>query len=133
MTGLLALLLTVVAVAITGYRWLRVAQVEHYLPGSVTLVASRWWSGFLVNGLLAIVAVAVLVFGAAGGLVSLVLVAAGPLGLPIVGRTSKIRPTRRMRTLALTWLVLQVAVVEFLTAGMGLPLAMSGAIAAMAV
>ena len=131
--GLVALLLTIGATAITAYRWLRVAQVEHYLPGSVTLVAARWWSGFLVNGLIAVLAVTALVAGATGGLVALVLVGVGPLGLPLVGRTSKLRPTRRMRTLAVKWLALQVALVAFLTVGMGLPLAMSGAIGAMGV
>ncbi|HUR48587.1 MAG TPA: Mur ligase family protein [Acidimicrobiales bacterium] len=133
MTGVLALVLTAVVTAVTGYRWLRVAQVEHYLPGSVLLVASRWWSGLLVNGVIAGVAVAVLVLGPVGGFVSLLLVGIGPFGLPLVGRTSKIRPTRRMRTLAITWLVLQVAAVAFLTIGMGVPLSISGAVTAMGV
>ena len=133
MTGLIALVLTVLATAVTGYRWLRVAQVEHYLPGSVTLVASRWWSGLLVNGVLAAVAVATLVLGEVGGFVALALVAAGPLGLPILGRTSKMRPTRRLRTLGAAWILLQLMLVAFLAIGMGIPLAMSGAIGAMAV
>ena len=133
MSGLLALVATVAATAITAYRWLRVAQVEHYLAGSVTLVAARWWSGFLVNGMIAAVAVAALVLGPLGGFVSLALVAVGPLGLAIRGRTSKLRPTRRLGTLAMKWLALQVALVVFLTIGMGLPLAMSGAIGAIAV
>ena len=133
MTGVLALLLTVAATAVTAYRWLRVAQVEHYLPGSVTLVAARWWSGLLVNAAIAVVAVAVLVLGTIGGFVALVLVAVGPLGLPVVGRTSKMRPTRRLRTAAIKWLALQVALVAFLTIGMGLPVAMSGAIGAILV
>lgn len=133
MSGLLALLATIIATAVTGYRWLRVAQVEHYLPGSVTLVAARWWSGLLVNGVIAVVAIAALVLGPVGGFVSLALVAIGPLGLPLLGRTSKLRPTRRWRTLAATWFALQVALVAFLTIGMGLPLAMSGAIGAIAV
>lgn len=133
MSSLLALALTIVATAITAYRWLRVAQVEHYLPGSVTLVAARWWSGLLVNGVIAVAAISVFVLGPLGGFVSLVLVALGPLGLPIVGRTSKIRPTRRMRTLAIKWLALQVALVAFLTIGMGVPLSMSGAVGAIAV
>lgn len=133
MTGVLAFVATVVATVITGYRWLRVAQAEHYLPGSVTLVAARWWSGLLVNAAIGAVAIAVLVLGSLGGFVTLTLVALGPLGLPIVGRTSKLRPTRRLMTLAVTWVALQVAVVAFLTIGMGLPLAMSGAIGAIAV
>ena len=133
MTGILAGLLTIAATAVTAYRWLRVAQVEHYLPGSVTLVAARWWSGLPVNAVIAVVALAVLVLGPLGGFVSLVLVAVGPLGLAIVGRTSKMRPTRRLRTLAGTWLALQIALVAFLTIGMGLPLAMSGAIGAILV
>lgn len=133
MTGALALALTVVVTVVTGYRWLRVAQVEHYLPGSVTLVASRWWSGFLVNGVMAALAIGVLVLGPLGGFIALALVGIGPLGLPIVGRTSKLRPTRRLRTLAVKWIALQVTLVVFLTLGMGLPLAMAGAIGALAV
>lgn len=130
MTGVLAVVGTVVATAVTGYRWLRVAQVEHYLPGSVTLVAARWWSGLLVNAVIAAVAIAVLVLGPVGGFVTLALVTIGPLGLPLVGRTSKLRPTRRVKTLAVKWLALQVGLVAFLTIGMGLPLAMAGAIGA---
>ena len=133
MSGLMALAATVVATAVIGYRWLRVAQVEHYLPGSVTLVAARWWSGLLVNAAMAVVACAVLVLGTVGGFLTLALAAIGPLGLPLIGRTSKIRPTRRLKTLAAKWLALQVVLVAFLTLGMGLPLAMSGALGAIAV
>ena len=130
MTGAVALLATVVATAVIGYRWLRVAQVEHYLAGSVTLVAARWWSGLLVNAVIAAIAIAVLVLGTLGGFITLALAAIGPLGLPLIGRTSKLRPTRRLKTLAVKWLALQVGLVAFLTIGMGLPLAMSGAIGA---
>lgn len=133
MTGLAALVATVVATGVTGYRWLRVAQVEHYLPGAVTLVAARWWSGLIVNAAIAAVALAVLVLGPVGGFVTLTLVAIGPLGLPLLGRTSKLRPTRRLKTLAVKWLALQGALVAFLSIGMGLPLAMAGAIGAIAV
>ena len=133
MSGVLAALLTIVATALAGWRWLRVAQVEHYLPGSVTLVASRWWSGLAVNAVLAVLAVTVLVLGPLGGFIALAVVAVGPLGVSPRGRTSKLRPTRRLRTLAIKWAAIQLALVVFLTLGMGLPLAMSGAIGAMAV
>lgn len=133
MTALLAAILTVVATGLAAWRWLRVAQVEHYLPGSVTLVASRWWSGLAVNAVIAVLAVTALVLGPLGGFIALSAVAAGPLGVPLRGRTSTLRWTRRLRTLAVKWLALQVALVVFLTAGMGLPLAMSGAIGAMGV
>lgn len=42
MIGLLVAALVVVVAAIDALRWLRVAQREHYIPGSVTTFALRW-------------------------------------------------------------------------------------------
>ncbi len=86
-----------------GVRWLRVAQREHYLPGSVSRFAVRWWRLPPVNPLLAAVAI-----GAAtvswwwpvAGVVTAAAVAAGPLGLSLRGRTAPLAWTRRLRTLA---------------------------------
>lgn len=133
MSGLFAGVATVVVTGLAAWRWLRVAQVEHYLPGSVILVASRWWSGLAVNAVMAVVAVGALVLGPIGGFIALAVVAVGPFGVPLRGRTSKLRPTRRLWTLAVKWFALQVVLVVFLAVGMGLPLAMSGAVGAMAV
>ena len=36
-------LLSAIATGFAGVRWLRVAQREHYIPGSVTRFAFRWW------------------------------------------------------------------------------------------
>ena len=35
---------SLIAAVLSGIRWLRVAQREHYLPGSVVRFARRWWS-----------------------------------------------------------------------------------------
>jgi UDP-N-acetylmuramoyl-tripeptide--D-alanyl-D-alanine ligase len=116
-----------------GARWLRVAQREHYLPGSVTRFAGRWWGGDLVAATLAVVAV-----GAAGAafaypalaLVTAAVVIAGPPMLGVRGRTSPLTFTRRLRLLAALWLFLQALVV---VAGVllhhGAPIAALGACA----
>ncbi|MBV9254022.1 MAG: hypothetical protein JO054_07325, partial [Actinobacteria bacterium] len=61
----LALAAVVLAAAAAALRWLRVAQREHYLSGSATRFAMRWWFGQSQNRLLA-VAVLVGVVGAFG-------------------------------------------------------------------
>ncbi|MGH9097875.1 MAG: hypothetical protein ACRDWB_10665, partial [Acidimicrobiales bacterium] len=42
----------------SGLRWLRVAQREHYLAGSSTRFAFRWWTITPVNPAMAALAVA---------------------------------------------------------------------------
>jgi UDP-N-acetylmuramoyl-tripeptide--D-alanyl-D-alanine ligase len=93
-------------------RWLRVAQREHYLAGSVTRFAVRWWtssSGSLALAALGIAAalgsIAWWPLAAVTGLVSVV----GPLGLSIRGRTSALAWTRRLKTLACVSMALLVA------------------------
>ena len=92
-----------VAAALAGVRWLRVAQREHYLPGSVGRFAVRWW-GLGPNLVVAVAAVIGLGLAAIGatvvGIMSAVAVAVGPFGLGLRGRTSKLVWTRRLRTLA---------------------------------
>jgi UDP-N-acetylmuramoyl-tripeptide--D-alanyl-D-alanine ligase len=95
-------------------RWLRVAQREHYLPGSTTRFAWRWWSG----GPLAL-AMAVSGLAAAGvafgyplvSLATAALVILGPPFLSVRGRTSPLAFTRRLRLLAAVWLLLQAIVI----------------------
>jgi UDP-N-acetylmuramoyl-tripeptide--D-alanyl-D-alanine ligase len=94
---------SLLATVLGGLRWLRVAQREHYLVGSVMRFARRWWS-LGPNRLLGGAAVVGLI-GAAfritpAGIVAAVAVACGPLGLGVRGRTSKLAWTRRLRTLA---------------------------------
>jgi UDP-N-acetylmuramoyl-tripeptide--D-alanyl-D-alanine ligase len=86
-------------------RWLRVAQREHYLPGTVTRFWVRWWASsrgsraLAVTGVVAVAAsLAWWPLAAVTGLVGVV----GPLGLSVRGRTSTLAWTRRLRTLAAT-------------------------------
>jgi UDP-N-acetylmuramoyl-tripeptide--D-alanyl-D-alanine ligase len=93
----------VVSIGIGGMRWLRIAQREHYLPGSVSAFTLRWWLSapgditLLIVGLFALAASPVSGFG---GLAVAVVVAIGPLGLGLRGRTSPLAWTRRLRTVA---------------------------------
>ncbi len=102
------------ASAVAGIRWLRVAQREHYLAGSVTRFARRWWltspAGIGLAGVAAAATVAsfwwpIFALGCAA------VVAAGPIGLGVRGRTSQLRWTRRMQTLAATSALLAAALV----------------------
>ena len=101
MTGAVTAL-AAVAAAVGGLRWLRVAQREHYLKGSVVRFAIRWWLSTSWNRImLATVSIgAVLVWWwAPAGWTALALVA-GPLGLSIRGTSSPLQWTARIRRLA---------------------------------
>jgi UDP-N-acetylmuramoyl-tripeptide--D-alanyl-D-alanine ligase len=103
----------VVATAFGGVRWLRVAQREHYLPDSASRFALRWWSTSLLNVMAAMLGLVALVLSARWpgyALVPAAIVGLGPVGLGLRGRTSPLHWTRRLRTLAVVWAVLQVAV-----------------------
>ncbi len=116
-----------------GLRWLRVAQREHYLPGSATRFAWRWWRASSLD--------AVVVAAAVGGLVASVwwppaalvpaaAVALGPPGLRLRGRTARLAWTRRLRTLAAVWAVLVLAVMAGgVAGGIGAPMAAGVALA----
>jgi UDP-N-acetylmuramoyl-tripeptide--D-alanyl-D-alanine ligase len=116
----------------SGLRWLRVAQREHYLPGSVSRFAARWWRLTPTNLILAVVALAAagasLVWPITGVGVAAV-VASGPVGLSLRGRTSPLRWTRRLRVLAVAWVTLEVVVVVIGVAiGLAAPLAVLAAV-----
>ena len=124
----------VVALAPAGARWLRVAQREHYIAGAASRFAVRWWRSEPLD-------VAVVVLGLAGVFLSgrwalCALAAAGaaivgPLHLSVRGRTSRLVWTRRLRTLACLWVVLQGALVGIGAAvGAPAPFAAAGALAA---
>ena len=101
-----------------GLRWLRVAQREHYLAGSVSRFAARWWRATPLNAALATLAVAAAVaalWWPAAGVGVAAVVTAGPVGLSLRGRTSPLAWTRRLRTLAAV-----VAALELLVVGVGL-------------
>jgi UDP-N-acetylmuramoyl-tripeptide--D-alanyl-D-alanine ligase len=97
-----------------GLRWLRVAQREHYLAGSVSRFAVRWWTIAPANLVLLGVALgagALSVWWPIAGVAAALIVAVGPLGLTLRGRTSALAWTRRLRTLAAVGVVLEAAVV----------------------
>ena len=120
-----------VAIALAGLRWLRVAQREHYLAGSATRFAIRWWVELGHNRLLA-VAVFLGLFGSVvrplGAVVAAVAVAVGPFGLSLRGRApGPVAWTRRLRTLAAVW-----AVLELLVVGVGILVGQPAPLAALA-
>jgi UDP-N-acetylmuramoyl-tripeptide--D-alanyl-D-alanine ligase len=98
------LVVSVVAAVFADLRWLRVAQREHYLPGSATRFARRWWLGPGPNRVLAIAAgfgtLLALVGLPEAGVVAAGAVAVGPFGLGLRGRTASLAWTRRLRVLA---------------------------------
>lgn len=87
------------AAMLAGARWLRVAQREHYLPGSVIRFAWRWWrrDPTLWVGVAAMVAGRWL---PAIFLLVPIVVAAGPRGLRVRGVTAPLHWTPRLRRLA---------------------------------
>ncbi len=101
------------AASLAGVRWLRVAQREHYLAGSVTRFAIRWWRVPPANP-------ALLVIGTAAGIAAfwwpvagvgaMLAGAIGPLGLGLRGRTSPLRWTSRLRRLAALTALLAVGI-----------------------
>ena len=108
-------------------RWLRVAQREHYMAGSVMRFAWRWWAGTPLNAALvglalAGAACATVLPGAA--IATAVVVTIGPVGLGLRGRTSRLAWTRRLRFLGVL-----AALFEALFVGLGALFgALSGAV-----
>ena len=104
--------LGLLAVAAAGVRWLRVAQREHYLAGSVIALRRVWMAGRTLNlAELALVVVALVGWIARPDslwpLAGVASVAVFPLRLEFRGRTSPLAWTARMkRTAALTAAIL---------------------------
>lgn len=111
-----ATLTTFAALAVSGVRWLRIAQREHYLPGTVGTFARRWWFDDPRNTALFAVAVLASVFAMMFP-PALVVVAAivvlAPLGLSLQGRTGALAWTRRLRTVALVAAALAILITLF--------------------
>ena len=110
----IALACCVLGLLPAGARWLRVAQREHYLPGATSRFAWRGWTCEPGDGALALLGLAGLACSVRWPLAALAsagVAVVGPRHLSIRGRTSKLVATRRLRTLAGVWLVLQGAMV----------------------
>ncbi len=109
-----AVLVAVLALtAVSGLRWLRVSQREHYLPGRAGRIARLWYSrsGQDAMGELVAVALAVLALVPFDTAWLAAIVGAGigalvPTGLSVRGSTSKLAWTGRLRRLAAGWIVL---------------------------
>ena len=110
MSGI-TVLVALAATGVSGIRWLRVAQREHYLPGSVSRFAARWWS-LGPNAILLLAWVLGVGLATTGrplpGLFGAAAMAVGPFGLSLKGRTSKLAWTRRLKTLAAAWAALHL-------------------------
>ncbi len=95
----------VVAAGAASARWWRVAQREHYHPGSVFRFVVRWWTRRPFDLPLAVLVAASAAASLRPGwepaaFVALVGVAVGPTRLSIRGVTSPLAWTKRMRRLA---------------------------------
>jgi len=125
-----------ISVILADLRWLRVAQREHYLPGAVARFGWRWWTSTPLNIALAVVAVVstgIATVAPAAALASAAVVAMGPAGLRLRGRTSRLAWTRRMSQVGLVIVGLEGLGIS-LAAAFGSPVdavvaAASGAIA----
>ncbi len=110
-----AVLAGLVAAGLAGMRWLRVAQREHYLVGSCTRFARRWWLGLGFNTLLAVGVGVNLLLSLVSpffGFLVAVPVAVGPFGLKLRGTApGPIAWTNRLKTLTAVWVTISVAVV----------------------
>ena len=116
--SLVAVAACLTASVLAAVRWLRVAQREHYLPGSVTSFAVRWWWGLGFNRLLTIGIVVDLILSTVSpffAILGAAAVAVGPFGLRLRGHApGPTNWTRRLRTLAAIW-----AAITLLLVGVG--------------
>jgi UDP-N-acetylmuramoyl-tripeptide--D-alanyl-D-alanine ligase len=113
-TGWVVVGLCGLATIFAGIRWLRVAQREHYLPGSVTRFALRWWvsrPSSIVLGIGALACVGLAWQWPFAALGTAVAGAIGPIGLRLRARTSALDWTARLKRLAVAFAVLQAAIV----------------------
>jgi len=122
-----AIVAGLVATAVADRRWLLVAQREHYLPGSATRFALRWWR-IGPNRLLAAAAVVGVVLSPltpAVAIVAAAAIAVGPFGFPLRPRSpGPLDWTTRLRSVALLVAGAQAAVVAAaIVLGAGPPVA----------
>jgi len=108
-----AIVVGLAAAAAADWRWLLVAQREHYLPGSATRFALRWWriGPNRVLGAAAVIGVVLSPLTPVPALVAAVAVAVGPFGFPLRPRSpGPMAWTARLRTVAVTVAVAQAIV-----------------------
>jgi len=105
----LVALVAVLAILIADFRWLRVMQREHYIPGACLTVALRWARkrplDQVLAPLLGVTALLALTWRPAavavtGGLLAAVGAAAFPVAMPLLGQEQRLVRTARLRRLA---------------------------------
>jgi UDP-N-acetylmuramoyl-tripeptide--D-alanyl-D-alanine ligase len=105
------------AIVIANFRWLRVTQREHYVPGACLIVALRWARKRPPNQVLAPVigAAALLALtdrppavAVGAGLLAAAGAAVFPAAMPIVGSEQRMVRTSRLSRLAVTCALLEV-------------------------
>ena len=113
------IVVSLLAVAIADFRWLRVIQREHYIPGSAATVAMRWARRRPPNQVLApagALAALLALFGRpqavalGAAVVAAVAVVAFPAGMPLLVREQRLARTPRLTRLAACTLVLEALI-----------------------
>ncbi|HTV11532.1 MAG TPA: UDP-N-acetylmuramoyl-tripeptide--D-alanyl-D-alanine ligase [Acidimicrobiales bacterium] len=126
---------SLVAIGLAYLRWLRVAQREHYLAGSTTKFARRWWLAGAINQVAffaAVVGAVISAWYAVAAFMPVLVAVMGPFGFGLRGRTSKLAWTGRLRRLATTSAIV-LAIVLGVAGIFGLhPALTAGAMAAVA-
>jgi len=108
-----AIVVGLAAVAAADRRWLLVAQREHYVPGSATRFALRWWriGPNRVLGAAAVIGVVLSPLTPVVALIAALAVAVGPFGFPLRPRApGPMVWTPRARTVAAVTVALQAVV-----------------------
>lgn len=110
------LVLAALAAVPIAARWLRVAQREHYVPGTVSHMAWLWVRREPRTGPLALVALGAIIAAALspnsalayGGALAIGLLALLPFGLSMRGTSKKLALTDRLKRLLVVWVVLHL-------------------------
>ena len=105
------------------FRWVRVAQREHYLGGAVSRFAVRWWMSSFVNvggGVVALGGTVAAFTEPMWAVLPAAVVAFGPVGLGLRGRTSRLAWTPRARRVAGTVALFEVVLVTLTRASVPL-------------
>ena len=114
-----ALIVGIAASIPIAARWLRVAQREHYVPGSVSTMAWLWVRREPATAALLAVAISVIYVAVLSGvpplgpywsMVAIVLLALLPLGLSVRGHSAKFAVTNRVKRLMACWIAVHIVV-----------------------
>jgi UDP-N-acetylmuramoyl-tripeptide--D-alanyl-D-alanine ligase len=124
---LLAGLLAVLAAIPIAARWVRVAQREHYVPGSLSRMAWLWLlrepatapTTVVVLGMIAAAVLSPLPALQIAPLAAIVLLGLVPFGLRVRGTSKPLAITARVQRLLVVWIVLHLAVGIALTLLLG--------------